>query len=121
MYKNYSCLQYCISEYHMLPRHLRVVIGHTKLYLQSLRSKRILLIYMTASVDHQQLLCLMMLRSHHSAPVCIIRMFCVLYSSLEFRKKYHIYVCTGHTHVNDRKFCSGPLISRKVQRIFLIL
>jgi hypothetical protein len=59
----------------MPPRHLRVVIDHTKLCLQSPKSKRILLTYMTALVDRHQLCLfrLMMLHSHHSVPVCIIQ------------------------------------------------
>jgi hypothetical protein len=60
------------TGYLMQLKHLRDVIEHTKLYLQSPRSKRILMICMTASVDHHQLLHLMILLSHHSLPVCVM-------------------------------------------------
>lgn len=60
------------TGYLMQPKHLRAAIEHTKLCLQSLRSKRILMICMTASVDHHQLLHLMILLSHHSVPVCVM-------------------------------------------------
>jgi hypothetical protein len=90
------------TGYLMQPKHLRAVIELTKLCLQSPRSKRILMIYMTASVDHRQLSHLMILLSHHSVPVCVMLKSLVLESG--YQRKFHIYVHIGLTYACGRTF-----------------